>query len=80
MSIRIENHCVGCAIPCIDCGLKHVEVAVCEGYGCEEEATYNTEEGDLCQDCIDDLLNSRWGDLSTQEKAKLLGFTIFEEY
>ena len=80
MSIKIENRCVGCALPCINCGLKHVEVVVCDTDCCDEEAVYRTEEGDLCQDCIDDLLDSQWDTLSTQEKAKLLGFNIFEKY
>lgn len=80
MSVVIRNMCVGCAIPCIDCGLKHVEVVKCDAYNCDEEASYHTEEGDLCQDCLDDLLNSRWDDLDTQEKATLLGFAIFEKY
>ena len=80
MSIRIENRCVDCGIPCVNCGLEHVEVVTCDAYNCDEEASYHTEEGDLCQDCLDDLLNFRWDDLSTQEKAKLLGFTIYEKY
>ena len=72
MSIRIENRCVGCVLPCVDCGLKHVRVVQCDAYNCDAEAMYSTEEGDLCQDCIDDLLNDRWDALSTREKAKVL--------
>ena len=76
----IQNHCCGCELPCINCGLRHVEVAVCDSTGCEENAAYLTEDGDLCEDCLSETLNDMWDALSIEEKAELLNFKILGQY
>ena len=43
--IRIENHCCGCAIPCIDCGRKAVEVYCCDKCDEELDEVYEDEDG-----------------------------------
>lgn len=53
MAIKIENHCVGCDIPCINCGLKRVEVYYCDECGEEIEGDIYEAEGDeLCEECL----------------------------
>lgn len=50
---KIENLCVGCALPCIDCGRKRVEVYYCDECG-EEIAgdIYDDGEQELCEACL----------------------------
>lgn len=48
--IKVENHCVECDLPCINCGRKHVEVRVCDE--CDEYADYITSSGDFCEECL----------------------------
>lgn len=43
--IKIENHCVGCDIPCVDCGRKAVEVYYCDKCGDELDEVYEDEDG-----------------------------------
>ena len=50
---KIENHCNGCTIPCIDCGLKRVEVYYCDK--CKEELgedVFDDGEQELCEECL----------------------------
>lgn len=49
---RIEDHCVCCDLPCINCGRRNVEVIYCddcEDSDCEKMFNYNGRE--LCYDC-----------------------------
>jgi hypothetical protein len=52
--IKIENHCVGCDIPCNNCGLRHVPVCYCDKCGSEQDELYEYDDGQWCSDCIDD--------------------------
>lgn len=50
---KIENLCVGCALPCIDCGRKRVEVYYCDKCGGEIEGDiYDDGEQELCEACL----------------------------
>ena len=53
---KIENHCVCCDIPCIDCGLKRVTVYYCDKCDtkCEEplDEVYDDGEQELCESCL----------------------------
>jgi hypothetical protein len=50
---KIENHCVCCDIPCIDCGRKHVTVYYCDECGEEiYDDVYDDGEQDLCESCL----------------------------
>ena len=50
---KIENRCVGCALPCIDCGRKRVEVYYCDKCGEEIEGDiYDDGEQELCEACL----------------------------
>lgn len=52
---RIENDCVCCDLPCIDCGLKRAVHYYCDE--CKEEATlYEFEGQELCIGCIEEKL------------------------
>lgn len=49
--IRIENDCVGCDLPCVDCGLKRTPHYYCDE--CGEEGTLYDYDGDqLCRTCL----------------------------
>lgn len=51
--MKIENHCVGCDIPCVDCGRKAVEVYYCDECGDELDEVYEDEnEKHFCVDCL----------------------------
>lgn len=47
------NECVGCALPCVDCGRKRTPVRVCDwcGNGVDESMPHRFDGGDLCEEC-----------------------------
>lgn len=54
--VRYENDCCGCAspaYPCLGsaCTLRNVPHYYCDKCG-EEETLFQTDEGELCADCI----------------------------
>ena len=52
---KIKNECVGCGEPfnhtCSSCGLKEVEVEVCDVCGAEDEKLFNIDGDILCETC-----------------------------
>ena len=51
--MRIENECVCCDLPCINCGRKHVEVYYCDECDLElGEERYRYNGCDYCLDCF----------------------------
>lgn len=68
----IEDNCVGCPQGCIRCGRSHQEVIKCDSVNCEEYATYTTEDGDYCDDCLQTELDAIYSSLSLSEKIALL--------
>lgn len=48
---QIENDCVGCDLPCINCGRDKVEHFYCDKCG-EEETLYEYDGEELCEDCL----------------------------
>lgn len=71
---KIENQCVDCDV-CYHCGRKQVEVLICDE--CKNYAKYETNEGDFCEDCFEEMLNNIWEDLTLEERAKLLDIEIY---
>lgn len=55
--IAYENHCVGCDIPCINCGLKHVPVCRCDICDMSEDSLHEYDDKQLCDDCIENLIS-----------------------
>ena len=49
--MKIENDCVGCPIPCIDCGRKRTPHYYCDKCG-EETTLYKYDDKELCKDCL----------------------------
>ena len=55
----IENDCVDCAIPCIDCGRKRTVHYYCDKCGEEASVLYEFDNDELCKDClIEEIFNS----------------------
>lgn len=76
MAIVIENNCVGCALPCINCGRKHQEVVKCDTPNCDEYAEYTIDGEDYCEECAKECLIEQFKDLSVYEMAELLKVNI----
>lgn len=69
----IENECVSCDLPCIDCGRKHVERVYCDccGESLETCAGYygvELEGEELCFDCAKNALINKY--YPTREKMQ----------
>lgn len=73
--IAFENNCVGCGIPCINCGRKHQEVIKCDN-SCDEYAKYCIDGEDFCEDCAEEILVDKFKDLTIEEMANVLGVKI----
>lgn len=67
---KVENNCVGCEV-CWSCGRNKQEVVVCDV--CGDYAEYETSEGDFCECCLEEM----WDNLPIEEKAELMGITIY---
>jgi hypothetical protein len=76
MARVIENNCVGCGIPCINCGRKHQEVVKCDTPNCDEYAKYIIDGEDFCEDCAEEILVDKFKDLTIIEMAEALGIKI----
>lgn len=52
--IQIENHCVGCGLPCMGnaCPHRNVEVHYCDRCEEEIEEIYLVDEEELCDECL----------------------------
>ena len=51
--MRIENECVCCDLPCINCGRKHVEVYYCDTCQVElDEEKYRYNGYEFCFECF----------------------------
>lgn len=69
---NVENNCVGCPQGCVRCGRNHQEVVKCDGVNCDAYATYTTETGDYCEDCLNTELDAIYSSLSLSEKINVL--------
>ena len=54
--IRFENECVGCPkeMGCINCSYSRVVHLICDSCEQESDKLYNTDEGQICQDCVEE--------------------------
>ena len=50
--IKYENQCYSCGQPCINCGLKHVPVLICDECGQEVERLFKVDYDHVCAECI----------------------------
>lgn len=49
---KIEDNCVCCDLPCINCGRRHEEVLYCDNCKENSETLYEYWGNELCQDCL----------------------------
>lgn len=59
--VVIKNDCVGCVLPCIDCGRKRVPHLCCDACGDTVESVnvlQYYEEYQLCDECFKELVES----------------------
>lgn len=80
MSIKIENHCVDCRLPClgISCPYRNVKVYYCDGENCDNEADYQIDEEHFCESCASELLKDTFDDLTMFEQAKAINVLLKE--
>ena len=76
MAVVYENNCVGCGIPCINCGRKSERVIKCDAYGCTDYAEYHIDGEDLCEEHAQELLVEMFRELTIHEMAELLKVKI----
>lgn len=72
--IAKENNCVGCDV-CYNCGRRNQTVLKCDGDKCDNYAQYvveGEESGDYCKDCLEEMLNDIFRDLSLKAKIEAL--------
>lgn len=73
--VKYVNECVGCEhCAGAGCSCKNVERHICED--CGGEATCILECDELCNDCLNKSLDSLWSELTSEEKAEMLGVTL----
>jgi hypothetical protein len=82
---KIENNCVGCQLPCINCGRRRQEVVVCDGDKCSNYADYTIsglDNGDYCKECLESIIDSIFLDMPLDEKLDLLQdvITVVQKY
>lgn len=69
---EIRDECVGCPseIGCmgLGCPYKNAEYTVCDD--CGDDAYYNVDGAELCEDCTDKLINNTFDELSLDEKIE----------
>lgn len=58
--LKYENDCVGCDLPCIDCGRKHKPHMYCDSCGEETDVLYHMIDSAydsqyICKECRDSL-------------------------
>lgn len=52
MAIKYENECVGCDLPCVNCGRKSVKHLYCDNCGNDCETLYIEGSYELCEECL----------------------------
>lgn len=71
MGVKIENHCVDCDIPCVDCGAKRTEVLYCDR--CDDYAEYKIDGEYFCDECMEAYCNSIFiNEHMLEEKLEML--------
>lgn len=73
MSLKIENHCVDCGLPCLgsSCSYRNVRVFYCDACG-DEGAIYRIDGEDYCEECAKEYLKDTFDELTLTEQAEIL--------
>lgn len=83
----IEKLCVDCGLPCLGSGCPHQNTIVTLCDKCGDYAAWSCDGQDLCEDCLEEFLNSTteklsaedeilWADMGYYEKAEALDYSI----
>ena len=77
MSLRIENHCVDCGLPCLgsSCPYRNVRVFYCDICG-SEGAIFRIDGEDYCEECTKNYLKVAFNGLILTEQAEVLGIQM----
>lgn len=78
MSIKIENHCVDCGLPCLgdNCKYKKVPVSYCDY--CGDNATVRIDEEDFCLDCANKKLIELFNEFDICTRASIVNVSFRE--
>lgn len=77
MSKKLENHCVGCGLPCMGrvCYYQNFSTYYCDN--CEDgEAKYRIDGEDLCEKCTKLIIKEAFDNLTLSEQAEILGINL----
>ena len=72
--IKYENDCVGCDLPCVMgvCSYYRVPHYYCDRCGEETHDLHNFDGEQLCESCLEEIIEEVLGSMSLEEKAQLL--------
>lgn len=72
--VKYENECVNCGLPCVGSACSYYKVPhyYCDNCHDETNNLHNFDGRQLCDYCLERIVDDMWIDMSLEEKAQLL--------